>query len=203
MKIKGIFASFLFCLSTFASANDAQDLKDILFGVNDYKGSFIQEIKAKDNQVLQTNEGEMTLLRPNNFKLEVKSPDESIIVADGTSVYYFDAMLEQVTIYPFQRELNSSPLILLVAKDDATWNNYEVSKISENEFKITPKNTSSLIAQILIKCSKENGITSLSFKEKDGKENSYTFKKEESTQKITPSDFKYVIPQGVEIDDQR
>lgn len=151
MKIKGIFAPFLFCLSTFASANDAQDLKDILFGVNDYKGRFIQEIKAKDNQVLQTNEGEMTLLRPNNFKLEVKSPDESIIVADGTSVYYFDAMLEQVTIYPFQRELNSSPLILLVAKDDATWNNYEVSKISENEFKITPKNTSSLIAQILIK----------------------------------------------------
>lgn len=203
-KIKTVkFLSLIllpFLLVTQSYANDSDKIINKFFKVESYKSSFSQKIIDAKGTVVQTNIGTMSLLRPNNFKMEVTEPEESLVVADGNSVYYYDAMLEQVSIYDFKNIVAESPLILIMTKDNAVWDKYNVKEISDTEFEIIPK-TEGLISNIVIKF---NGdlISSILIKEKDGKQNYYQFTIDNNAN-LSEDDFKYSIPKGVEIDDQR
>lgn len=198
-KISLIIAMLIAAINVNAADNDI--LLQKLFDLTSYKANFEQTVTDSSGKVLQSSEGNLSMLRPNYFRMEITSPDESILSADGNAVYSYDELLEQVTIYDFSKQVADSPLMLLITKDPKVWVNYNVKSISTDNFVITPKVASGLIKSMELKL--ENSIlTNLVVTELDGKANSYVFKSP-STAQLNESDLKFTIPKGVDIDDQR
>ena len=190
-----------------------QELKDIIFKQKAYFANFNQVITNNDNKILQELEGELRLLRPNYMSMKVISPDETELLSDGKDIYSFDAMLEQVTIYSYDDSNFSSPIMLLVSEKEQIWNKYNFVKLSKDElenekldsnsmvYSVNSKDNSGLINSMKLYFTND-WISKVQIVEKDGKTNTYSFKNI-NTNEVKMEDFKFDIPEGVTVDDQR
>lgn len=190
-----------------------QELKDIIFKQKVYFANFNQVITNNDKKILQELEGELRLLRPNYMSMKVTSPDETELLSDGKDIYSFDAMLEQVTIYSYDDSNFSSPIMLLVSEKEQIWNKYNFVKLSKDElekekldsnsmvYSVNTKDNSGLINSMKLYFTNDL-ISKVQIVEKDGKTNTYSFKNI-NTNEVKMVDFKFDIPEGVTVDDQR
>lgn len=190
-----------------------QELKDIIFKQKAYFANFNQVITNNDKKILQELEGELRLLRPNYMSMKVISPDETELLSDGKDIYSFDAMLEQVTIYSYDDSNFSSPIMLLVSEKEQIWNKYNFVKLSNDElenekldsnsmvYSVNTKDNSGLINSMKLYFTND-WISKVQIVEKDGKTNTYSFKNI-NTNEVKMVDFKFDIPEGVTVDDQR
>lgn len=190
-----------------------QELKDIIFKQKAYFANFNQVITNNDKKILQELEGELRLLRPNYMSMKVTSPDETELLSDGKDIYSFDAMLEQVTIYSYDDSNFSSPIMLLVSEKEQIWNKYNFVKLSKDElenekldsnsmvYSVNSKDNSGLINSMKLYFTNDL-ISKVQIVEKDGKTNTYSFKNI-NTNEVKMVDFKFDIPEGVTVDDQR
>lgn len=190
-----------------------QELKDIIFKQKAYFANFNQVITNNDKKILQELEGELRLLRPNYMSMKVTSPDETELLSDGKDIYSFDAMLEQVTIYSYDDSNFSSPIMLLVSEKEQIWNKYNFVKLSKDElenekldsnsmvYSVNSKDNSGLINSMKLYFTND-WISKVQIVEKDGKTNTYSFKNI-NTNEVKMEDFKFDIPEGVTVDDQR
>ena len=190
-----------------------QELKDIIFKQKAYFANFNQVITNNDKKILQELEGELRLLRPNYMSMKVTSPDETELLSDGKDIYSFDAMLEQVTIYSYDDSNFSSPIMLLVSEKEQIWNKYNFVKLSKDElenekfdsnsmvYSVNTKDNSGLINSMKLYFTNDM-ISKVQIVEKDGKTNTYSFKNI-NTNEVKMVDFKFDIPEGVTVDDQR
>lgn len=200
--VKLIIGALFVSCSLEAWAQDITELKESIFNIKSFKAQYVQEVVAKDGKILQNGTGVVEMLRPNFFKMEVKEPSEAMILADGTNIYNYDEMLEQVTIYEQKNAVHNSPFMLLVSSDEALWAQYEVKNIGPLSFEVSAKNkTSTLTTCFKIELLEDNGIKKLTLIETDGRTNSYIFTKEDT--ELKPNDFTYTIPDGITVDDQR
>jgi len=190
-----------------------QELKDIIFKQKAYFANFNQVITNNDKKILQELEGELRLLRPNYMSMKVTSPDETELLSDGKDIYSFDAMLEQVTIYSYDDSNFSSPIMLLVSEKEQIWNKYNFVKLSKDELEKEKLDSNSIVYSVntkdnfgLINSMKlyftNDLISEVQIVEKDGKTNTYSFKNI-NTNEVKMVDFKFDIPEGVTVDDQR
>ena len=190
-----------------------QELKDIIFKQKAYFANFNQVITNNDKKILQELEGELRLLRPNYMSMKVTSPDETELLSDGKDIYSFDAMLEQVTIYSYDDSNFSSPIMLLVSEKEQIWNKYNFVKLSKDELENEKLDSNSMVYSVntkdnygLINSMKlyftNDLISKVQIVEKDGKTNTYSFKNI-NTNEVKMVDFKFDIPEGVTVDDQR
>lgn len=190
-----------------------QELKDIIFKQKAYFANFNQVITNNDKKILQELEGELRLLRPNYMSMKVTSPDETELLSNGKDIYSFDAMLEQVTIYSYDDSNFSSPIMLLVSEKEQIWNKYNFVKLSKDElenekldsnsmvYSVNTKDNSGLINSMKLYFTNDL-ISKVQIVEKDGKTNTYSFKNI-NTNEVKMEDFKFDIPEGVTVDDQR
>ena len=190
-----------------------QELKDIIFKQKAYFANFNQVITNNDKKILQELEGKLRLLRPNYMSMKVTSPDETELLSDGKDIYSFDAMLEQVTIYSYDDSNFSSPIMLLVSEKEQIWNKYNFVKLSKDElenekldsnsmvYSVNTKDNSGLINSMKLYFTNDL-ISKVQIVEKDGKTNTYSFKNI-NTNEVKMEDFKFDIPEGVTVDDQR
>ncbi|MGN1392840.1 MAG: outer membrane lipoprotein chaperone LolA [Succinivibrionaceae bacterium] len=205
--IKGFYKFILFLLAqslfftNTASADARDELLVIIKSVDSFSGDFEQVVKNEENKVLQESFGELYMVRPNKFKMVVTKPDASELVTDGRVIYNYDELLEQVTIYDFALQVNNSPLILLITDDKSIWDKYDIIKQNDSKFIVTPKDISGLIKQMDIYF-ENSKFSSIDIIEKDNKINHYSFVNVKNDQ-ISSEVFKFTIPEGVTVDDQR
>ena len=195
-------AALVLGLTSEAVAGDREVLHKMIFEKKSLSVNFAQTVFSADNKVLQEQSGQLFLLRPNYFRMDTVEPDTSTIVADGSDVYSYDEMLEQVTIYSFRQQLDRSPLMLVISDDESLWNEYSVTRGSMDSFTVMPKNQNANVKSMSLSFGQDNGLKELRFVENDGKYSIYNFTPIKDSE-LTPSDFKYAIPEGVTVDDQR
>ena len=185
-----------------AVAGEKDVLHKMIFEQKSLSAEYAQTVYSAENKVLQEQTGQMFLLRPNYFRMDTVEPDSATIVADGHDVYSYDEMLEQVTIYSFEQQLVSSPLMLIISDDGKLWDDYTVTRSSHDSFSVLPKSQNGNVHSMTLTFNDDNTLKELRFVEKDGKYSIYSFIPIKDSVP-TPADFKYVIPEGVTVDDQR
>ncbi len=196
----GLFLAGILAAAT-AFGDAAGDLSERIFKTSGFSAGFVQTVKSGDGKLLQESRGEMSLLRPEFFRMEITDPDESLLVADGKNVYSYDPLLEQVVIYSFDREIGNSPLMLLVSPDKKVWDRYRIESRGKDAFKVTLREPGGLVTGMEI-LFREDSIARLNVYETDGKVSSYEFGA------VSPGvpekkDFRFDVPEGVTVDDQR
>ncbi|UXK10472.1 outer membrane lipoprotein chaperone LolA [Shewanella putrefaciens] len=187
--------------STAVFADDAQQLRNTLVNTASLKADFKQTVIDVNKKVIQTGSGILALAHPNQFYWHLTSPDESQIVADGKDLWIYNPFAEEVVIMDFAEAINASPIALLVHRDDTTWSQYSVTK-KQDCYDIRPKAIDSGIVTVSV-CFKNSQLTKFNVLDDKGNLSQFDL----SNQKVITTEdkalFKFVLPENVDIDDQR
>ena len=190
----------LLSASSFAFADAADELQNRLNQVTVLSADFSQTVTSVGGKNVQQGSGKLQIKRPNLFRMDTKSPQETQIIADGKTLWYYDPFVQQVTAQWVKDAVNNTPFVLLTSNDKSHWNQYSVTQNADT-FVLKPKAKNSNIKQFDIRVDANGVLKNFSTTEKDGQTNLYVLRNI-TNQTLADSLFQFSVPKGVELDDQ-
>lgn len=198
---KTLLTFALGAIASTALADAAGDLQQRLSQVSSYKADFTQRVTTAQGKLVQEGRGKFQVKRPNLFRLDTQSPQETHIIADGKTLWYYDPFVQQVTAKKVADAIVNTPFILLTTNDAAKWQQYKVTQQGDN-FTLVPKAKNSNIKKFQIRIDANGLLKNFSTIEQDGQANLYQLRNINNLP-IDASVFSFKVPKGVELDDQR
>ncbi len=211
----------LSCTSAFAytggaEINDVKNIENVtssnahklelmskLKGIEQFSALFQQTIVDNQGNVLQQGGGDISVKRPNLVRWNTTEPDESLIVSDGESIFLFDPFIEQVTAYKLDGAIANTPILLITSDSSSLWEQYSVSKISDSNYVIHANDKESRIKTLEILFNQQSQLKGFTFLDATGQLSKVVLEKVDFSSTIAPSLFKFIMPEGVHLDDQR
>lgn len=192
--------ALLFCsFSAIAAPKDT--LSERLAMSEGFSATFNQQVLSPEGKVILTGNGKVDIARPSLFRWETETPDENLLVSDGTTLWHFDPFVEQVTLYRAEEALEQTPFVLLTRNKASDWDAYHVEEKGD-VFTLTPTALDSNQGRFQITISEKGVVQGFKVIEQDGQQSEFTFSTVKQ-QKPNASVFNYKVPKGVEVDDQR
>jgi len=179
-------------------------LMNKLAALEHFSAKFNQQVLDADGNELQNASGTLAVKKPNLVHWNTAEPDESLLVSDGSTLWFFDPFVEQVSAFLLEKALMNTPILLLTSNDPALWQHYSVSSMDDNNYLIHANDNNAQVKTL-----------ELNFKDNTSELNSFTildatgqlsyFKLSQFDEKNTPANslFTFNIPEGVQLDDQR
>lgn len=200
---KWLVAACLFSaiVSLPALADDAHVLQSRLDQVNSFHAGFTQTVTSAEGGAVQQGEGELWVKRPNLFNWHMVSPDESVLVSDGKTLWFYNPFVEQVTATWLKNATGNTPFMLITRNSPDDWHQYNV-KQQGDQFLLTPRTARGNLKQFTINVSPSGTINGFTAIEQDGQRSAYQLKSQINGQ-IDLAKFRFTPPQGVTVDDQR
>jgi len=188
-----------------SNVSDAKTtLMEKLATIKYFTADFSQQILDADGNELKNASGTLSVRKPNLVHWSTAEPDESLIVSDGETLWYLDPFVEQVSAFLLDKALINTPILLLTSSDPALWQHYSVSSMNKNSYLIHANDTNSQVKTLELRF-KENINELDSFSILDATGQLSIFKLSKLEQKVAPDSalFDFIIPEGIELDDQR
>ncbi|MFZ7172278.1 outer membrane lipoprotein chaperone LolA [Avibacterium volantium] len=203
MKKMAVKITALLCLglSQMAWADAVSELQARLNKVDVLSADYVQKVSDAKGKEIQQGKGKLRIKRPNLFRMDNQSPQESQIVSDGKTLWFYDPFVQQVTANWVSEAVNNTPFVLLTSNDQAQWKKYTVAQ-SADTFTLKPKSAKSNIKQFNIRIDADGVLKNFSTTEKDGRTNLYLLRNI-TNQPLADNLFKFSVPKGAELDDQR
>ncbi|WNC70572.1 outer membrane lipoprotein chaperone LolA [Thalassotalea psychrophila] len=177
-------------------------LKDKLNTVQGFSSSFTQDVVDADGNVLQNSKGTLAVKRPNLIYWETKAPDETLVVSDGKTLWFYNPFVEQVSAFNISNAVTNTPILLLSGLNDEAWQDYGVSKTTENEFRITSLNEDAQVKTLHLVFS-GNDLIKFTVTDATGQLSHFNLSNVVSEPLPKDSMFIFTLPDGVDFDDQR
>lgn len=184
-----------------ADQQSVAELQKRLELVSQYKADFNQTVRSSKGKVIQKGSGKFQVKRPNLFRMDVKKPQENQIISDGKTLWFYDPFVSQVTANWVKDAVSNTPFVLLTSSDKSHWNQYTV-KQNADTFVLKPKSKKSNLKQFDVRVTPNGLLKGFSTIERDGQSNLYVLRNI-STAGVNSADFKFKVPKGAELDDQR
>ncbi|MBA6262760.1 outer membrane lipoprotein chaperone LolA [Colwellia sp. Bg11-12] len=169
-----------------------------------FTADFKQQVLDAEGNELQNALGTLAVKKPNLVHWNTAEPDETLIVSDGVTLWFFDPFVEQVSAYLLEKALMNTPILLLTSSDPTLWQHYSVSSTDENNYLIHAIDNNAQVKTLELRF-KENSHELNSFTILDATGQLSIFKLSQFDDKHSPDSalFIYEIPEGVQLDDQR
>lgn len=193
------FLTSLFSLSAIADARS--DLQQRLNKVNNLQTNFIQVVKDAQGKLVQEGKGQLWLKQPDLFRWHMMEPDESILVSDGKTLWFYDPFVEQVTASWLNDAAKDTPLILITRNNAKDWSNYIIIQVGD-KFDLSPRPSMKNLRPFSIIIDEKGIIDSFETKESDGQTTTYKFTNNKVSE-VDNRQFSFTPPNGVTVDDQR
>jgi outer membrane lipoprotein carrier protein len=181
-------------------------LMDKLATLAHFSGNFTQEVRSESGDLLEQSSGQLAISKPNLANWHTSEPDELEIVSDGQDVWFYNPWIEQVSVYSLSAAIAQTPILLLTSKDEALWQGYSVTHNGSDKFVIIAKDVNSQIKSLTLAfdSSKEGSkLQQFSFLDATGQLSHIKLSDFDDHNAPEASLFKFVVPEGVQIDDQR
>lgn len=199
--IKILTALLAMTSSALAWADAATELQNRLQKVNSFAADFTQNVSSATGDQVQQGTGRIQIKRPNLFRMDNQSPQETKIISDGKTLWFYDPFVDQVTANWVEDAVNNTPFVLLTSNEKSYWQQYTVEQKSDT-FVLKPKAKNSNIKQFDVRIGADGVLKGFSTIEKDGQSNLYILRN--ITNNPLANDlFKFSVPKGAEFDDQR
>ena len=188
-------------LSTAASADEVQILKNFFQNATSMRAKFQQTVVDNLGRKVQEVTGSMQLQRPGKFRWDYDKPYVQLIVGDGNKVWLYDPDLNQVTVRPLDKVLGSSPAALLAGSKeiDKTFDLKNVGKQGElNWVEAIPKEKETGFERVVLGF-KGNMLQEMEMRDSFGQVTVIEFSKQELNPKLNEKSFRFVPPQGADV----
>jgi outer membrane lipoprotein carrier protein len=202
-------ASALFAATAFASGLDSLDA--FIKSAKSGRASFTQVVTspARDGQPpkTRTSTGTFEFARPSRFRFDYKKPFEQTIVADGKTLWIYDADLNQVTARSQDAVLGSTPAALIASANNlgVLQRDFNFEGAPEKDglqwAVATPKNKDGQLNSMRIGF-KGNDLAQLEIVDGFGQRSVITFDKMETNVAVPPERFHFKPPQGATVTKQ-
>lgn len=196
--VAAVFMSFF----QFASAQtDSEVLQQKLAKFTVINADFTQQVINPEGKVIQESSGKLTISRPGNFRWQVTSPDDELIVANGKNMWLYSPFIEQVTIMNFSDAIADTAFVLLSGADQSQWANFDVKK-SGQQFVVSNNKTDLSANKFTFIFDQTGNVSEFAVEEEQGQKSVFKLQHQPAL-KLDSDFFEFKIPQGVDIDDQR
>jgi outer membrane lipoprotein carrier protein len=188
---------------TKTSVQNKRELMERLSHIEQFSAIFEQDVIDSVGNILQSGGGDLSVKRPNLVHWNTTSPDESLIVSDGESIFLFDPFIEQVTAYKLDGAIANTPILLITSNDNSLWEHYSVSKFSKNNYVIHANDVNSRIKTLEISFNDNGELSGFTFLDVTGQLSRVLLRDINLSPNLPPSFFNFTLPDGAYLDDQR
>lgn len=197
------FAGFMTAYSSMVAADERAALQERLQQISSMDATFSQQVTDGNGELVQQLHGRLALARPHFLYWQTDAPDETVMVADGDSLWYYNPFVEQVTVTDQTDTMEQSPLLLLLDDSAAAWDDYEVKQEGDS-FALQPLATANSLQSLQLVFEAQSPVMRTIILD-DGQGQISTIELAEVTVNgdLAPTLFEFTIPQGVDVDDQR
>lgn len=204
----------LLASANLALADSMDTLASFLKNTKSGRADFTQVVTppAKAGQTVsrsKTSSGEFAFIRPARFRFDYLKPFPQVIVADGQTLWLYDADLEQVTARKQAQALGSTPAALIATAVDVASLQKEFSLEAQADadglqwVQATPKNRESTIQSVRMGLRVEGAQVSLAKLEifdAMGQRSVLSFERfEVNPANLGAAQFNFVTPKGVSV----
>ncbi|KPU82283.1 hypothetical protein JI57_04240 [Psychromonas sp. PRT-SC03] len=197
-----VLLSLLFFSITPAQADDSQILQAKLAKLKVINAHFTQIVKDSNGKVINESIGTLTVSRPGKFIWHVSAPDEQTIVSNGTTMWIYDPFIEQVTLLNLDGTITDTPFVLLAGNAKKQWKHYKVTQ-KGNQFTLVSTRDKDSKRHFIFEFSKQGDISRFVITDEQGQRSEFTLVSFALVAPLTDKMFEFVIPDNVEVDDQR
>lgn len=204
-KFVAIFIIALSAINT--SAGGIKDLESFVSKVKSGKAEFIQVVTspAKDGQAprVKTSSGSFEFSRPGRFRFEYTKPFAQTIVADGQTLWLYDADLNQVTARKQAAVLGSTPAALIAAAPDlqALQADFVLSDAPDKEglrwVLATPRSKDGQLQSVRVGFGETLEV--LDILDSFGQRSTLSFKQFEVNPALSAANFQFKAPAGADV----
>ena len=211
--MKKLFATlFIAALAHSAWADGLESLEVFVKTVSSGRADFTQVVTApaKEGQAARskTSSGTFEFSRPSRFKFIYKKPFEQSIVADGQTLWLYDADLNQVTARKQSAVLASTPAALIASAPDlrALQADFTLAAAPEKDglqwVVATPKTKDGQLQAVRVGFrpgEKSAGLAALEILDSFGQRSVLSFSKVEVNPALPADTFQFKAPQGADV----
>lgn len=147
--------------------------------------------------------GKVSLQRPDNFRWNITSPFEQLIVTDGSALWIYDKDLEQVTRQNKDQQLGNTPALLLSGDPNKIAENFKITQPNnkKNYYVLYPKSSGSSFNSLAISFNGGKPVMMV-LNDSLGQVTSIKFSNVKLNTSIASSQFKFTPPKGVDVINQ-
>lgn len=179
-----------------------------------FSANFEQKILTEQGELLQKGTGTLAISKPNLVNWQTQTPDETLIISDGNTLWFYDPFIEQASAYSLAQSIHNTPILLLTSDEPSLWQQYQVTEQESTEnlqrFVVTPFDQNSQIKRLTLSfttadVAKDNDsqLKEFSFQDATGQVSQINLSSFNSTVKPEQALFKFSLPEGVRLEDKR
>lgn len=133
-KKLALFLALVVCSILPVQAASMDDLIGLL-SFKHYSADFQQDTMDQKETLLQHLEGNILFEKPNKFYWQSQEPFPQELVGNGELIWHYDADLEQVLIQDYAKQVDSTPMLLLLQNTAALKEKFTLlqSKVEKNQ----------------------------------------------------------------------
>lgn len=195
-----IFISY-FLINNISFADDSRELQNRLNKVHHFYARFMQHVTDSKGNVLQKGEGEIWIKRPNKFNWHMIIPDKISLITDGNTIWFYNPLIEQVTVSWLKDAIDDIPIMLIVGNNSSNWKNYDIQKKGDI-FSIFNNYSNNNIKKLIIKITVDGIIKKLTTVYQNGQQTTY-YLKNHNNRNINVSKFIFMPSKNITLDDNR
>ncbi|MGZ5193925.1 MAG: outer membrane lipoprotein chaperone LolA [Ramlibacter sp.] len=207
--MKRIFAAGLAAVWAIAAhASGLETLENFVKSAHSGRAEFTQVVTApgRDGQAARskTSSGTFEFLRPNRFRFDYRKPFEQTIVADGQTLWLYDADLNQVTARKQAQALGSTPAALVAASPDVNSlrKDFNLEAAPDKDglqwVQAAPKTKDGQLTLVKIGF-RGNDLAQLEILDSFGQSSMITFTKMELNGNVAADKFQFKPPKGADV----
>lgn len=167
-----------------------------------FSANFSQVVVDADGVELQRGNGSLVVRKPNLVRWKTMTPNETLIVSDGKTLWFYDPFVDQATAYGLQSSIANTPILLLTSQDPSMWLKYDVSYIAKNSFVIRAKDSANQVKTLQLTFAGHQ-LASIVILDATGQSSQITLSDLDVKSLPNMDLFKFVLPPGVDLEDQR
>lgn len=182
-------------------ADQAAVLQNKLARLTSFQSSFNQTVVDANKKLIQQGEGMLSLKQPSLFRFETQTPEPNLFIGDGTTLWFYAEVLDQVSIFDAKEQVQKTPFVLLTSHDPKLWAQYQVTGQNE-QFDIVPKDPNNAVKKLSLKFS-GLALSQMTVLDSNGQQSDFEFTLVQYNTPLAQELFQFSIPKTAEVDDQR
>ncbi|AEB28130.1 outer membrane lipoprotein chaperone LolA [Francisella hispaniensis] len=201
--MKKIIIYFILFFSIHISfADPASDLIEKIKNIHSMTANFNQKLIDGQTSNNLNSKGNMSLKKPQYFKWITTSPNNQVIVSNGTNLWIYDGDLDQLIIKKVSNDIAQFPYLILLSRNTNNINKlFTVTEQNNNSYILKPKNDQ-MIDSIKIKFTSTNQLEYLEISTSLNQFTKIEFSDVKTDVNISDTSFNFRAPENTDIIDE-
>lgn len=192
------YSVVLWCLLGFiAIPCSFASLQTQLSSFHNLSAEFTQSLTDQQGHT-RTSSGKVWILKPNQFRWQVNTPNKQLFVSDGQQLWHYEVDLQQVTVQPLSTQISQMPLLLLSGEVSNLDTLFTITALGDECYQLVPKEQDSIIKKIILQFH-HNTLQQLQLTNTMGQISAIHFSKVKTNTCLSPSLFQFTPPKGVDV----